>query len=139
MSEELLLLRRLLDAETDQLGPDHPDTLGRRNNLANALHGLGEHQQAADLHRQTLADRERVLGPDHPETLGSRHNVANSLDHLGEHRQAADLHRHVIADRERVLGPDHPDTLNSRNYLATAEARLAAAGRRRWWQLPRLG
>ncbi|WP_257137686.1 tetratricopeptide repeat protein, partial [Streptomyces sp. st115] len=108
VSEELLLRRRLLDAETDQLGPDHPDTLGSRNNLANALHGLGEHQQAADLHRQTLTDRERVLGPDHPETLGSRHNVANSLDHLGEHRQAADLHRQVIADRERVLGPDHP-------------------------------
>ncbi|PVC76941.1 tetratricopeptide repeat-containing protein, partial [Streptomyces sp. CS131] len=108
VSEELLLRRRLLDAETDQFGPDHPDTLGSRNNLANALHGLGEHQQAADLHQQTLTDRERFLGPDHPETLGSRHNVANSLDHLGEHRQAADLHRQVIADRERVLGPDHP-------------------------------
>ncbi|MEW1632102.1 tetratricopeptide repeat protein [Streptomyces sp. NPDC089173] len=120
VSEELLLLRRLLDAETDQLGPDHPDTLGRRNNLANSLDHLGEHRQAADLHRQVMADRERVLGPDHPETLGSRHNVANSLDHLGEHRQAADLHRQVMADRERVLGPDHPSTLTSRNSLAVA-------------------
>ncbi|MEV1049289.1 FxSxx-COOH system tetratricopeptide repeat protein [Streptomyces sp. NPDC049916] len=124
VSEELLLRRRLLCAETDQLGPDHPDTLSSRNNLANALHGLGEHQQAADLHRQTLTDRERVLGPDHPETLGSRHNVANSLAHLGEHRQAADLHRHVIADRERVLGPDHPSTLSSRNNLAVALSAL---------------
>ncbi|WP_424569870.1 tetratricopeptide repeat protein, partial [Streptomyces sp. CH-036] len=52
-SEELLLRRHLLDAETRLLGPDHPDTLTSRHNLANALNRLGEYQQAADLHRET--------------------------------------------------------------------------------------
>ncbi|WP_234313314.1 tetratricopeptide repeat protein [Streptomyces purpeochromogenes] len=120
------------------MGPDHPHTLGSRDSFANALGGLGEHQQAAELHQQNLADRERVLGPDHPHTLASRNNLATVLNNLGEHRQAAELHRQNLADRERVLGPDHPDTLTSRNNLATAQARLAGTGRqRRWWQLSR--
>ncbi|MFJ5049742.1 tetratricopeptide repeat protein [Streptomyces sp. NPDC088719] len=43
-----------------------------RNNLANALDNLGEHQQAADLHRQPFTDSERILGGNHPGTLTSR-------------------------------------------------------------------
>ncbi|MFI5905267.1 FxSxx-COOH system tetratricopeptide repeat protein [Streptomyces cyaneofuscatus] len=121
------------------LGPDHPSTLTSRNNLAGTLNSLGEHQQAADLHQQVLTELERTLGPDHPSTLTSRNNLANALSDLGEHRQAADLHQQVLTDRERTLGPDHPNTLNSRNNLANARARLAGAGRRRWWQLPRRG
>ncbi|MFB7405417.1 tetratricopeptide repeat protein, partial [Streptomyces rubiginosohelvolus] len=50
-SEELLLRRHVLDAETRLLGPDHPHTLTSRNNLANALSDLGEYQQAADIIR----------------------------------------------------------------------------------------
>ncbi|WP_307513220.1 tetratricopeptide repeat protein [Streptomyces sp. W4I9-2] len=123
-SEELLLRRHLLDAETRLLGPGHPNTLASRNNLANALNRLGEHQQAADLHRQNLTDRERDLGPDHPDTLASRNNLANVLDELGEHQQAADLHRQNLTDRERILGPDHPNTLASRNNLASALSEL---------------
>ncbi|MFJ3575851.1 tetratricopeptide repeat protein [Streptomyces rubiginosohelvolus] len=116
------------------LGPDHPITLTSRNNLANALNDLGEHQQAAELHQQTLTDHERVLGPDHPITLTSRNNLAAALHDLGEYQQAGELHQQNLTDRERVLGPDHPDTLSSRNNLANAQARLAEAGRRRWWQ-----
>ncbi|WP_234355634.1 tetratricopeptide repeat protein [Streptomyces sp. MMG1522] len=83
-SEELLLRRHLLDAETRLLGPDHPDTLGGRHNLANALNRLGEYQQATDLHRETLTARERVLGPEHPDTLTSRNNLANAQARLAE-------------------------------------------------------
>ncbi|MDI6521822.1 tetratricopeptide repeat protein, partial [Streptomyces coelicoflavus] len=32
-------------------------------------------QEAADLHQQTLTDRERVLGPDHPDTRTSRNSL----------------------------------------------------------------
>ncbi|MFE7451603.1 FxSxx-COOH system tetratricopeptide repeat protein [Streptomyces griseus] len=131
------LHRQTLTDRERILGPDHPHTLGSRNNLANALDDLGEHRQAAERHRQTLTDRERILGPDHPHTLSSRNNLAAGLTNLGEYEQAADLHRQTLADRERILGPDHPDTLESRNNLAVARARLAEAGRRRWWQLPR--
>ncbi|MFC8341759.1 FxSxx-COOH system tetratricopeptide repeat protein [Streptomyces rubiginosohelvolus] len=119
-SEELLLRRHVLDAETSHLGPDHRDALASRHNLANAMHELGEHQHAAGLHSQTLADNERVLGPDHPNTLSSRYGLATALHELGELQQAADLHRQTLTDRERILGPDHPGTLSSRNNLANA-------------------
>ncbi|MEU8102061.1 tetratricopeptide repeat protein, partial [Streptomyces rubiginosohelvolus] len=93
--------------------------------------------QAADLHQQNLTDIERILGPDHPATLTSRNNLASTLSDLGEHQQAADLHQQNLTDIERILGPDHPATLTSRNNLAHAQARLAQAGRRRWWRLRR--
>ncbi|WP_256986777.1 tetratricopeptide repeat protein [Streptomyces sp. SS07] len=119
-SEELLLLRHVTDAESRVLGSEHPDTLASRNNLANALNNLGQHQQAADLHQQVLADTEHIYAPDHPDTLSSRNNLANALNGLGQHQQAADLHQQTLADHERIHGPDHPDTLNSRNNLANA-------------------
>ena len=58
------------------LGPDYPDTLALRNNLAEADRAAGRAAEAIPLHEQTLADRERVLGPDHPDTLTSRNNLA---------------------------------------------------------------
>ena len=58
------------------LGADHPDTLGSRNNLADAYQAAGDLGRAIPLYEQTLADRQRVLGADHPDTLGSRNNLA---------------------------------------------------------------
>ncbi len=100
------------------LGPDHPDTLASRNNLAAAYRAAGRTAEAIPLHQQTLADRERVLGPDHPDTLASRNNLAVAYVAAGRSDEAIPLHRQTLADRERVLGPDHPDTLQSRNNLA---------------------
>jgi tetratricopeptide (TPR) repeat protein len=116
---EIDLLQIVL-AEQEQHGPDHPDTLASRNNLGEALHGLGRHAEAADLHRETLDASVRVLGPDHPDTLTSRNNLAGALYGLGRHAEAADLHRETLDAYVRVLGPDHPDTLTSRNNLANA-------------------
>ncbi|MFF2064735.1 FxSxx-COOH system tetratricopeptide repeat protein, partial [Streptomyces sp. NPDC058200] len=118
-AEQHLLHQCVLDAETHHLGPDHPDTLTSRNNLGLVLHALGRHQEAVDLHRQNLADRERVQGPDHPDTLTSRNNLGGALHALGRHQEAVDLHRQNLADSERVLGADHPDTLISRINLVT--------------------
>ncbi|WP_319186671.1 tetratricopeptide repeat protein [Streptomyces sp. ID05-18] len=123
---EHLLRQCVLDAETQHLGPDHPGALLSRSKFANALHGLGRYQEAADLHQRTLTDCERVLGPDHPDTFASRNNLASALRELGRYQEAADLHQRTLTDCERVLGPDHPDILTSRNNLATT---LQALGR----------
>ena len=65
------------------LGPDHPDTLASRNNLAAAYQAAGRAAEAIPLHERTLADRERVLGPDHPDTLTSRNNLAAAYQAAG--------------------------------------------------------
>ena len=102
------------------LGPDHPATLGSRNDLAGAYRGVGDLGRAIPLYEQTVADRERVLGPDHPETLTSRNDLAGAYQAAGDLSRAIPLYEQTLADRERVQGPDHPETLTSRNDLAGA-------------------
>ena len=58
------------------LGPDHPGTLGSRNNLAYAYQDAGRAAEAIPLFECTLADYERILGPDHPSTMTVRDNLA---------------------------------------------------------------
>jgi len=77
------LHEQTLAARERVLGPDHPDTLQSRNNLANAYWAAGRLDEAISLHEQTLAARERVLGPDHPDTLQSRNNLANAYQAAG--------------------------------------------------------
>jgi tetratricopeptide (TPR) repeat protein len=112
------------------LGPDHPDTLGFRNNLAYAYEEAGRLAEAITLHQRTLADSERVLGADHPDTLTSRNNLAGAYEEAGRLAEAIPLYQRTLANCEQVLGPDHPNTLSSRNNLAGAyeeAGRLAEA------------
>jgi hypothetical protein len=90
------------------LGPDHPDTLASRNDLAAAYRAAGRAAEAIALHERTLAGLERVLGPDHPSTLTSRNNLADTYVAAGRVAEAVPLHERTLADYERVLGPDHP-------------------------------
>ncbi|TQM82448.1 NB-ARC domain-containing protein [Saccharothrix saharensis] len=101
-------------------GPDHPDTLASRHNLAGAYESAGDLGRAIPLYEAVLADVERVLGPDHPSTLASRNNLAYAYHAAGDLGRAIPLFEAVLADVERVLGPDHPDSLISRNNLAGA-------------------
>jgi tetratricopeptide (TPR) repeat protein len=102
------------------LGPDHPDTLTSRGDLAGAYESAGRLGEAIALLVRNLADRERLLGPDHPDTLTSRNNLAGAYRWAGRRRKAIALHERNLTDRERLLGPDHPDTLASRHNLALA-------------------
>jgi hypothetical protein len=59
------------------LGPDHPDTLATRNNIAGWTGECGDPAGALRLFQELLPDVVRVLGPDHPNTLTTRNNVAH--------------------------------------------------------------
>ena len=76
LPNEALALRGALSVVEEVLGPDHPDTLVSRNNLASAYESAGRLGEAIPLYEQVLADRVRVLGDDHPQTLTSRNNLA---------------------------------------------------------------
>ena len=104
----------------DVLGPDHPDTLGVRNNLAGAYRSAGRLAEAIELYEQVLDECKRLLGTDHPDTLNTRNNLAHAYLSVGRFGEAVELFEQVLAERERVLGSDHPYTLNTRNNLAGA-------------------
>ena len=106
-----------LTAQTT-LGPDHPDTLKTRNNIAGFTGEAGEPAAARDLYHALLPDQERVLGPDHPDTFTIRNNIAIWTGNAGEPAAARDLLRALLPDQERVLGPDHPNTLRTRFNIA---------------------
>jgi len=58
------------------LGDDHPDTLTSRDTVAWLVGRQGRRAEAAELHRQVLADRSRVLGAHHPDTQATRDELA---------------------------------------------------------------
>ena len=129
---QAILVGELLVADLERvLGPDHPDTIGSRGNLAIAYQDAGRAAEAIPLQEQTLADRERVLGPDHPDTLASRGNLAVAYRDAGRAAEAIPLYEQTLAACERVLGPDHPYTLALRDNLAIAyQARRVGKTRR---------
>ncbi len=110
-------------------GPDHPNTLASRNNLAGAYQAAGDPGRAIPLYETTLVDCERVLGPDHPNTLLSRNNLAGAYESAGALGRAIPMYESTLADRVRVLGPDHPNALTSRNNLAAAYKSAGDLGR----------
>ena len=93
------------------LGPEHPDTLTTRGNLACWTGEAGDAAGARDQFAALLPIRERVLGPEHPDTLTARANLARWTGEAGDAAGARDQFAALLPIRERVLGPEHPDTL----------------------------
>jgi hypothetical protein len=87
------------------LGPDHPDTLVSRREVAVGLGWLGGVAVALTEYRCVAQAREPVLGADHPDALASRNDEAHCLEQLGRGPEAVRLYRRVAALRQqRALG-----------------------------------
>ncbi|WP_393099837.1 FxSxx-COOH system tetratricopeptide repeat protein [Streptomyces sp. LN325] len=102
------------------LGPDHPDTLSARANLATSYVKAGRFNDAIALEERVVADFERIRFPGHPDTLTARNNLAISYAQAGRINDAITLGEQVVAGFERTLGRDHPDTVSARGNLASA-------------------
>jgi serine/threonine protein kinase len=104
-------------------GPDHPDTLGSANNLANSYCALGRYADALKIHAKVLAIEKAKLGPDHPDTLRSMNNLASSYHALDRHAEALKLREDALARYKAAL-PDKPDTFTAMTNLANSYAAL---------------
>ena len=120
LAYEALTLDVAVDSLEGLLGPDHPDTLTSRNNLAGAYREVGRLTEAIALYEQVLPDSSRVLGEDHPDTLASCNDLAGAYESAGRLTEAITLYEQVQEDYTRILGDNHPSTLTSRNNLAYA-------------------
>jgi hypothetical protein len=69
--------RGLLDERVRVLGPEHPDTLTTRNDLAWWTGEAGDAAGARDQYAALLPIAEQMLGPEHPDTLAIRGNLAS--------------------------------------------------------------
>ncbi|MDR1386730.1 MAG: tetratricopeptide repeat protein [Propionibacteriaceae bacterium] len=103
------------------LGPDHPDTLTARNNLAYAHESAGRLDLAIPMHERNLADSLRVLGPDHPDTLRARNNLAVGYWLSDCRSKAIELMKRVVRDAQS-LSSDHPVRRTVENSLQWMES-----------------
>ena len=103
-AEAARLLRRILDTLTQNLGPEHRETLNSASNLAAALSHLGKCAEAAVLLRTTLAVWTRTVGPDDEGTLVTEGLLASALLRLGENAEAEALDRVTLEKERRILG-----------------------------------
>jgi tetratricopeptide (TPR) repeat protein len=110
------------------LGPDDPDTVRARTDLARAYHQTGRIDDAIPLVEQILAARERLFGADHPGSLASRNNLASAYRATGRAAEAIPLFEKNVAACERLFGADHPKTVASRHSLDLACEESAHAG-----------
>lgn len=117
-SEAVRLYAELVVANQRHLGPDHPDTLTARHNLAAWRGEEGDAAGAVIAFTGLLPHRDRVLGADHPDTLATRHNLAHWRGTAGDAHGAVADFAALLPDALRVLGPDAPDTLSVRHALA---------------------
>jgi serine/threonine protein kinase len=108
-----------------ELGPDHPDTLTSRHNLASAYRDAGRTAEAIRLYEATLKAAESKLGPDHPDTIKSVHGLAHALESASPGR-AEPLFRRALAHYRKAQGPGGPLTADLTRDLGRL---LAATGR----------
>ncbi|WP_063892372.1 tetratricopeptide repeat protein, partial [Streptomyces sp. NRRL WC-3605] len=101
------------------LGPDHPETLIARNQVAMWRGEAGDVAGAVTAYEELLADRQRVLGPEHPDTLVTRHNLADWRGETGDAAGAVTALEELLPEMGRVLGPEHPETQTVRHTLAS--------------------
>ncbi|MFF4625808.1 tetratricopeptide repeat protein [Nonomuraea jabiensis] len=120
ISLSIAFLERAHTGFMKNLGPDHPNTITSKSNLAGAYRTAGDLQRAIPLLEQTLTENERALGIDHPSLITSRNNLADTYRLAGDVERAIQLLAQTLADSERLLGPRHPNTLTIRNNLASA-------------------
>ncbi|MFC6064886.1 tetratricopeptide repeat protein [Streptomyces ochraceiscleroticus] len=113
----LTVAEKAVELGTQQLGADHPSILRLRERVGRSLCRLGRFEESEAVHRQVLADCERVQGPAAPDTLTCSLGLARPVNVLGRREEAVALARRAVAGRTTTLGPVHPLTLIARSHL----------------------
>lgn len=138
-----LQLEKAYATRTQQLGPDHLDTLTSLHNLAMQRWRQGKIKEAETMCREAVEKRQRVLGSSHQDTLWSRLWLGLVLLYDNRLDEAEAVLRQAIETCVQKLGPDHRYTLHGQHDLAIVMRRLgkleealeldqqALAGRRR--------
>jgi serine/threonine protein kinase/tetratricopeptide (TPR) repeat protein len=113
------LLEKARQTREAELGPDHPDTLLSKNNLAVLFLDSGKYKLAEALFQEVLHAQMARLGADHPDTLNSKSNLASLYQFQGKFERAEALYKEALQARTARLGADHSDTLASKANLAS--------------------
>jgi tetratricopeptide (TPR) repeat protein len=98
---------RALELYRQELGPEHPYTIGAMNNLGGQLLMQGETKKALPLLEETVKLQQRILGLEDRRTLVSMNNLANALWQTKRVAEARKLYEEVLPLQRRIQGPDN--------------------------------
>jgi serine/threonine protein kinase/tetratricopeptide (TPR) repeat protein len=112
-------LRASVKLRSENLGPEHPDTLTAIHTLNALLFFSGRLDEAEASQRRLLDARRRVLGSEHEDTLWTQHDLAATLRDQGKHEEAERHAREVVERSGRLLGGDHALSVWAKYTLAT--------------------
>ncbi len=110
---------KALNAQEQQLGRDHSDTLENRDLLAEAYRGAANPTQAIELLKHNAELRAKTLGPEHIQTLITRDNLGVSLRDAGRSAEALEIFEQVREAKLRIVGPNDSHTLVTLHNLAS--------------------
>jgi serine/threonine protein kinase/tetratricopeptide (TPR) repeat protein len=113
-------LRRAEQLCAERLGPEHPNTLTIRGNLASLEAELGDPDRGLELMAEVIDVRTRLLGPSAHDTLIARYSYWN-IEWIAKRFDAAAAgYLELLPDMERSMGADHWLTAATRLALARA-------------------
>lgn len=113
-------LKRAIAVAARELGPENPETLRCKVELADVHREQGRYDESEALLQETLAIRRRVLGPENPQTLATMTSLASIEVYQKRAKEAEVLGRETVELNRRILGPEHLQTLISLHYYARA-------------------
>ena len=112
------MLRRALAIAEKAFGPDHTNTAGCLNNLAQLLQKTNRIAEAEPLMRRAVAIDEAFLGKDHVNLAVLLANLVQLLLMAGRLAEAEPLMRRALAINEARLGRGHVNVACDLNNLA---------------------
>jgi serine/threonine protein kinase/tetratricopeptide (TPR) repeat protein len=116
--------RRAIALRRQELGPEHPETVGGMNDLAIILLQSGRSAEAQKILEEAVAVKRRTLGPEDKGTLHAMTNLTIALAMQGLLEDAAKLVEEYLEIQQRVEGPESIFTLRSTYNLAIMRRQL---------------
>ncbi len=105
-AEGLKWYRRAIARATEDLGPEHPNTLTARSNLIAALQRFQRFDEAVTEARDVVARLAETQGREGPAYANALVNLAIALDSQGRPLEASGYLHEALAAVERTAGPD---------------------------------
>lgn len=126
--EELREYEDILAEQLEQLGPDHPETLITRYNVATSRRVCGQtsdSEEEAEL-RAVLEARRRALGPNNPYTLLTHGKLAELMMARSHGEEQGNAEYRALIEHTESLSPDDHRFLPLQNRHQMAHALDAA-------------
>jgi tetratricopeptide (TPR) repeat protein len=113
-------MRRAKDGLCKLRGGEHALVLKCRHNEALIKQSQQKYQEAVELYKELLQDRQRLLGSENIDTLKTALNLGLALYQTSQYEEAVPLMRKTLSCLERVAGPSHPFALSCMMNLSLA-------------------